>query len=303
MKNIQILVGISNSGKSTYAHKLWKKNPQEIVIINRDKIRELKFGYTEQTILEYYKREDINKLEKQITKYEDLLIHEALAENKIVIIDATHLSLKYIKKHEYWNVPIELIWFDITLKEALTRNMSRNRKVKEEVIFTQYNKYCNLRKELLSYSFSPKKLEQDSTLPKCWVFDIDNTLAHKGTRNAFDWKKVGEDTLDKSVGLLCQIIQEDIKGSEVIFCSGRDEVCRKDTEYWIRANNLNKSQNFTLLMRKENDMRSDDIVKEELWQEILKTRSIIALIDDRNSVCRRARALGLKVFQVEYGNF
>jgi hypothetical protein len=159
-----------------------------------------------------------------------------------------------------------------------------------------------LRENVASYSFSPKIIKQDETLRKCWVFDIDNTLAHKGSRNPFDWKKVGEDTVDKAVGILCEILQED-EEVEIIFCSGRDEVCRKETEDWIEKKGLNSFQDFTLLMRTANDMRSDDIVKEELWQEIMKTRNIITLIDNRNSVCRRARALGFKVFQVEYGNF
>ena len=299
---IKITIGCSNSGKSTWAHKQWKDNPQQTVIVNRDNIRLLLFGFNEESIAEYYSRPDINKLEKQVTKYEDVLIHETLAENKTVIVDATHLSQEYIKRYEYWNVPLELVWFDITLSEALERNSKRNRKVYETIIVKQHGKYINLKSNFSSYSFSPKALKQDGTLQKCWVFDIDNTLAHKGDRNPFDWKKVGEDILDEAVGSLCEILQSD-EEVEIIFCSGRDEVCRKETEYWIEAKGLNNYQDFKLLMRKANDMRSDDIVKEELWQEIMKTRNIIALVDDRNSVCRRARALGLKVFQVEYGNF
>lgn len=86
------------------------------------------------------------------------------------------------------------------------------------------------------------------------------------------------------------------------FCSERDEVCRKETEKWLKFN-LSKFNDYTILMRKQNDQRPDWIIKEELWRDIVKKYYIEAIIDDRNQVVRRARSLGLKVFQVEYGNF
>lgn len=66
--------------------------PQEYALVNRDKIRELLFGYTEETISEYYNRPDLSKLEKQVTIYEDTLIHEGLNLDKTVVVDATHLE-------------------------------------------------------------------------------------------------------------------------------------------------------------------------------------------------------------------
>ena len=50
MGTIEILIGISNSGKSTYAHEKWLKDPQNTVVINRDKIRELLFGFNRNLI-------------------------------------------------------------------------------------------------------------------------------------------------------------------------------------------------------------------------------------------------------------
>ena len=66
MKNkgsIKILIGISNSGKSTYSHEQWLKNPENTIIVNRDAIRYM-FGYTEETISEYYSRPDFNKRDR-----------------------------------------------------------------------------------------------------------------------------------------------------------------------------------------------------------------------------------------------
>lgn len=44
-------------------------------------------------------------------------------------------------------------------------------------------------------------------------------------------------------------------------------------------------------------------IKEDMWREIAKEHYIIGMFDDRLQVVRRARALNLKVFNVEYNNF
>lgn len=299
---IKITIGCSNSGKSTYAHKQWQENPGGVVIVNRDKIRELLFSYTEENVSEYYKRPDLNKLEKQVTKYEDTLINEALCEDKTVIIDATHLSEAYIKRHEYWNVPIELVWFDITLKEALTRNMSRKRQVDEDIIIKQYNKYVGLRKNLVSYSFSPKIINQSRNLPPCIIYDIDGTIAKMTNRSPYDWKRVGEDKIISSVVATLDWINsiEEKFRPEVIICTGRDAGCKHETLEWLKHYKLEYNK---IYFRPEGDQRPDWVVKEEMWRDITTTNYIVGMYDDRLQVVRRARALGLKVFNVEYNNF
>jgi predicted kinase len=302
MNKIIVLIGCSNSGKSTWAHKQWEKNPQSTVIINRDKIRELLFSYTEDNVSEYYSRPDLSKLEKQVTKYEDTLINEALCEGKTVIVDATHLDVKYITRYEYWNKEIELVWFDVTLKEALTRNMSRRRQVDEAIITKQYVKYVNLRKELTSYSFSPKIIKNNRNLPPCVIYDVDGTIAKMTDRSPYDWSRVGEDLMIDSV---CATIDwiGDLKleyRPKVIICTGRDGEALEDTERWLIQNNIYYDEIF---IRAKGDMRADWIVKQEMWESISKDNYIIGMYDDRLQVCRRARNLGLKVFNVEYNNF
>lgn len=302
MKKLKILIGCSNSGKSVFAHKQWEENPDKVVVINRDKIRELLFSYTEETVSQYYSRPGLNKLEKQVTKYEDTLINEALCEGKMVIVDATHLEQKYIKRFEYWNVPLELVWFDITLKEALTRNMSRRRQVDETIIEKQYGKYVNLRKEFSSYSFLPKKLKQNRNLPPCVIYDIDGTIAKMNGRSPYDWKRVGEDFMIHNV---CATIDwlgdlEPEYRPKVVICTGRDGEALEDTERWLIQNNIYYDDIF---IRSKGDMRPDWVVKEEMWEDISKENYIIGMYDDRLQVVRRARALGLKVFNVEYNNF
>lgn len=299
MKQIIITIGISNAGKSTWSNEQWKKNPSGVIVINRDKIRELLFGYTEGTITEYYQRTDIPRLEKQVTKYEDTLIHEALAEGKTVIVDATHLEGKYIERFKYWNVPIRLEWFDITLKEALTRNMGRTRKVPEDFMEKQYGKYINLRKGF-QWKYEPTTIGLNPELPGVYLLDIDGTIAHmNGKRSPYDWKSVGVDDLCPALSPVINAMKLSTK-TNVIVVSGRDGVCQPETVEWLGKHGIDHS---TLRMRAENDMRPDWQIKEEIWRELAQKYNILALFDDRLQVVRRARALGLKVFNVEYNNF
>jgi len=145
MGKIIILSGISNSGKSSFAATTVQNNPEKYIIVNRDKLREAHYGYTEETVSEYYHRDDLQYLESQITAVQDSLINFWLKRGKDVIVDATNLKKAYIKEFDKFGFPTEVMYFDITLKEALTRNMSRKRKVDPEVIERQYGQYVNLR--------------------------------------------------------------------------------------------------------------------------------------------------------------
>lgn len=304
MKKLIILIGISGAGKSTFAHKMWLESPLNTIIVSRDNIRYM-FGYTEETVKDYYSRPDLNKLEKQVTKYEDTLIYEDLCENKTVIVDATHLHKDYIKRFEYWNVLLEIKWFDVTLKEALIRDMSRARQVGEDIISKQYNKYVNLRNNLSDYSFTPRVLNNDDTKADCFIFDIDGTIAHMEDRNAYDWNRVGEDSLDTNIAnIFCALNREcDYQLPEnIIFCSGRDEICRADTLEWLKSN-LGKFNNYNLMMRPQGDNRPDWIIKQEMAEEICKKYYISCWFDDRLQVTRHLRQLGLKVLNVEHNNF
>lgn len=289
-----------------------QSNPKEYLRINRDDIRCLLYGYNDDTISEYYGREDLHKLEKQVTKYEDTLIHEGLAEGKTIIIDNTNLSKEYIERFKFWNVPMEVRFFDITLKEALTRNMSRTRKVDEHIIQNQYGKYVSLRKTLTEdCSIEPTSILNDSTLPPVYLLDLDGTICQmNGKRGAFDWKKVGGDDVDKSLlpvikainvhGFWTDIYSPDFKIPEIIVVSGRDEVCLPETVEWLKDHNIKYKE---IYMRPNGDYRPDWQVKEDIWREICKDYNILAGFDDRMQVVRRGRSLGLKMFQVAYNNF
>jgi predicted kinase len=301
MKNrITILVGISGSGKSTLAHEEWLKDPQNVMIVNRDKIREQFFGYTEDTMNKYYERDDIYSLEKQVTRFEDTLIHDALNLGKDVIVDATHLKRAYIERFKFWNVSTTYKMIPIMVKEAEIRDRGRKRRVGGDIIKRQNEQYVNLFHDLLKnpIDFTPVTLLNNSDGRDVVIFDIDGTLAHKGERSAYDWKAVGQDIVDEPTAEIMDMIK--CSGSKVIICTGRDGIARYETEKWLKLNKLNYD---ALLIRAQGDSRPDWIVKEEMWRDIAKDYHIVGMFDDRLQVTRRARSLGLKVFNVEYGNF
>lgn len=305
MSKLIITVGISGSGKSTYAFTTVKHNPDRYVIVNRDKIRELLYGYTEETILEYYNRNDLNKLEKQVTAYENVLIKQGLSLNKTVIVDATHLKVEYINRFKFFNVDTEIKWFDCDLNTAIERDSKRTRKVGEVIIKRQYNQYINLKKTYLASGWKKEYLVQNPNLPNCIIFDIDGTLAHKNDRNAYDWLKVEQDTLDDSVANLYKILtslNDEYRAiPRVIICTGRDGICQESTKKWLEDNKLYNYCEFHI--RKNNDNRPDWQVKKEMWEDISTRYNILYMLDDRNQVVDYARSLGLKVFQVAEGNF
>lgn len=298
MNKLIILVGISGSGKSTFSSTTVRHNPERYVIVNRDKIRELLFGYTEETIFEYYLRSDLNKLEKQVTVYEDILIKQGLNTGKDVIVDATHLKANYIDRFKFFNIHTEINFFDIDLKEAIDRDSKRIRKVGETVIKKQYDQYNHLKKTYIASGWKKDHLVQNHNLPPCVIFDIDGTLAHKNMRNPFDWTKVGQDTLDLPVAGLFNILKLDYN---LIICTGRDGVCEKETKDWLDLHHVQNYKEFHI--RKKGDNRPDWQVKREMWEDISTRYNIIYLVDDRNQVVDYARSMGLKVFQVAEGNF
>lgn len=300
---IYLFIGPAGSGKSTLARNMARF--LNVVIVGRDHLREMLFGYTPETINAYYSLESLRKDEKIITAYQDTIIKKALNDGKHVFVDNTNLDIKIIEDFKKFNVPLKFILVETDLETAIERDRLRARTVGEDIIKKQFEKLEHLKKTFDFKDWTPEPVggllgqNHNPANGSVWVFDIDGTLAlNTSGRSPFDYASVGKDSVNEPVRKTLEAL--DATGYDIILCSGREEAFREQTVDWLLDNGITFG---SLYMRPTKDFRKDYIVKEEMWRDILKYHNIIAMFDDRTQVVEHARKLGFTVFQVAEGNF
>ncbi|HEX6873524.1 MAG TPA: hypothetical protein VF163_20695 [Micromonosporaceae bacterium] len=142
--------------------------------------------------------------------------------------------------------------------------------------------------------------ERESMQPDAILVDIDGTVALRGNRSPYDESKVSGDRPNAPV--IAAVRAMHAAGHLVVFCSGRTERCRDDTQKWLADHVAVPYE--ALLMRTVGDARKDAIVKRELFERHIRNHyRVVAVFDDRNQVVAMWRRLGLVVFQVADGDF
>ena len=280
-----ITVGISASGKTHWAEE-FIRNRSDWININRDDIR---FNHFCNGVRDWSKYKW--KHEGEVTCIQEREIDWA-AENKMnIIISDTNLNPKYRNRlidllQTGYGYDVEIKAFNVDLDEAIRRDKLRPNSVGHDVIWKQWLQWLDF--------IGRKKYMPNLELPNAVVVDVDNTVASKGDRSPYAWDRVRE---DKPISVVIDAVRGlSQQGYEIIFLSGRDSICMEDTEEWLQS-----YFNFpiTLFMRKNKDMRKDTVVKEELFfKHVAPNWNVSLVIDDRPSVCRMWRELGLKVAQV-----
>ena len=135
---------------------------------------------------------------------------------------------------------------------------------------------------------------------KAIICDIDGTLAHMQDRSPYDWDKVSDDVVDKTIKEILRTFYSTSKYA-IILASGRDDVCKQITERWLGKNYIFYD---ALYMRKHNDNRPDEVIKKEIYDKHIKDKyDVVFVLDDRNKVVKMWRDLGLKCLQVAEGDF
>lgn len=311
MPKIVCLRGLPGSGKSIWAKARLGMMSND-VRVNRDDLRESLFDSA--GILEGW-QEDL------ITQAEQAVADAALKAGRDVIVDAMHLRPKYLKNwnlfalergadFEYQEFPTPV---DVCVNRDHNRFVSGGRGVGEDVIREIAARYMPKGKflpytilqsdpELLGkFGFEDRVVvpyANPTTLPPVVLVDIDGTMALMGDRNPYDWEAVSQDKPNWPVlDLVSTLIFE---GSSIVFLSGRDGSCRDATLKWLRKwLPRGEDGRWFLLMREAGDNRKDSIVKREIFDaKIRGNYHVRFVLDDRPSVCRMWRSLGLPVFQV-----
>ena len=141
-----------------------------------------------------------------------------------------------------------------------------------------------------------------------YVFDMDGTLAlveHRrklldGTRP--DWHSFNKaslfDPLNDAVANTLRALYS--AGFKIWIVSGRSDIAELETRGWLTKYNVPYHH---LLMRSASDNRADDILKKEWALQYDFVDTVLAVFDDRNSVVKMWRELGIPCFQVAEGDF
>ena len=288
MQKIILTKGLPASGKSTWAKQYIKDHP-DTKRVNKDDLR---------AMLDNSRWSSSN--EKFILKARNYIVQLALDSGNSVIVDDTNLNpiheeemLRVAKENE---VGFEVHDFsDVSVDECIKRDLARPNSVGEKVIKDMYNKFIAKTESTVPYPI-------DKTLLSCYIFDIDGTLALKSNRSPFEWGRVGEDTVNVPVASVYRMLESSLGNEYKFFIfSGRDSVCRKETEEWLQKYGIKYEG---LFMRPENNMEKDSIIKARLFDENIRGKyNVAGVFDDRQQVVDMWRSMGITCFQVAEGNF
>lgn len=316
-------VGILACGKSTWSKEEVRKDPEGTIRINRDDLR---------SMLSNYHFSEAN--EKIVTSTKDFLLAHALKRGRNVIIDETNLNRRNFddvcQKIRDLNIDCMVMEkpFFIELDEAVARDATRtsSNKVGEEVVKKFWkksggnqHKHYKPRVEMISrkteMTVADGKPPVDGKLPLAIICDLDGTLSlfnsinrdgsvtiqHEGVhaRSPYDASKADEDAINEQVAAVVETLYK--AGHKIIFCSGREDCYRPQTETFIKKH---LGIEYELFMRKTSDQRKDSIIKEEIYNAHIAPRyNVFLVLDDRNQVVEFWRKKGLTCFQVAEGDF
>lgn len=292
---LTVCQGLPGSGKSTWA------SAQNVVVVNKDDIRvQLKQDQGWE-----WSREG----EKMVVDIRDAKIMLALAGGHDVISSDTNFGkhvghLKLLAQKA--GAEFEIQRFDVPLDECIRRNAQRtgDARVPDSSIYEMYVKF--VASDPGHYPLSVpqvqpvSKVEYVERLPSAIICDLDGTLClNNGHRGVFDYAKADEDELCPQVMRLLEYYKEN--DFAIIYMSGREEYGREAADKFMLKHGCPAGE---LFMRGNGDKRKDSIVKRELFDAHVRGKwNIEFVLDDRDQVVKMWRGLGLKCFQVDFGDF
>lgn len=143
----------------------------------------------------------------------------------------------------------------------------------------------------------------DDLLPLA-VFDIDGVLAdvthrlHHLERRPKNWRAFfaaapQDPPLEQGVALA----REAARDCEVVYLTGRPELCRQDTLHWLRRHAL---PDGALTMRSSRDRRPARVAKPQLLARVAHDRRVAVVVDDDLEVCDAYELAGWPVLRATW---
>ena len=337
MAGILILThGLIASGKSTWARKEHERDPENIIVVERDELRSSLFGEG------YHKKDPDQKSESQVSQLQQKLIKKGLAEGKTVIVSDTNLNHRFLpvltNLAKNYNAKVEQQYFNVPIEECKRRNRERGaaggRFVPEHIIDRMakiaYDEEGNLKefrlgeKTVFIYDrsgsagaglvkeFNEKQLRDFPLEAEVAIsVDMDGTLADMRAASdrsfgpGVDKKKAGFPLFHKlgkdapvNQSVLDATWQAREAGINVIGITGRSDEYAYETITFLERIGAPISK---LYMRKSGDYRSDYEMKKEILEEIRNDgQEIIWALDDNPKVLRMWGEEGIPVTVVPW---
>ncbi len=145
------------------------------------------------------------------------------------------------------------------------------------------------------------------------IVDIDGTISKVGERLKYlnqepkDWDSFYNDSFEDEpiIEIVDLVYDLYLQRYQLVFCTGRRESCREKTINWFNKYFEPEVAKFSkLLMRPNKDHRHDTEIKPELLKNAgIELDSIAFVLEDRNSMVKKWRELGLICLQVAEGDF
>lgn len=307
MTTLWIARGLPASGKTTWARQqLAGRVRGSIIRLNRDDLRRMGLPNG------YGKPE--HDAERSITTMRNAALGALLTFRCDVICDDTNLRSKYVRElmlvARHAAAAVEIVDFThVPLDECIRRDRDRSgpEQVGEDVIRAMHTRY------LAQHHGKPLPIPEPPDAvkvtpyvppldaPKAVLCDVDGTVALMVDRGPYDETRVGTDQPNKPViETLWALIAA---GHHPVFMSGRSEKCREATTAWL-LRHIGTPWVSELHMRAAGDTRPDTEVKLELFNTHIRDRyDVRVVLDDRDSVVRLWRSLGMTCLQVAPGDF
>lgn len=155
-------------------------------------------------------------------------------------------------------------------------------------------------------------INKENRLKNIIIVDIDGTISKIGDRLKYlfdtpkDWDSFyrhafQDEPIQEIIDLVFAL---SLRGYKIVFCTGRKEIIRDRTEKWISKYFPFNFEYELLLMRENKDHRSDTQAKIELVSNAgILLQEIAFVLEDRNSMVKKWRSLGVKCLQCAEGDF
>lgn len=304
MPTVTLMQGLPASGKSTAALEMVNAPGARTRRVNLDDLRRMLDDNDGSKRLG-------KDHEEVVAATQDSAILAAVDAGFDVIIDNTHLVPRLPNRYKRLlaarDVRFKVRNFtDVPLEVCIERDRNRAAAVGEQVIRDMHARMLAARKS--GWRLTAEWLNDRPVVvpyipnplrPPAVLCDIDGTLALHAGRGPYDLDRCETDLLNEEVArilALCDRVED-----YVVLLSGRKSEYREHTERWLAKHQVPYDH---LWMRAAGDNRSDDVVKAELFDAHVRDRFAVRFVlDDRDRVVALWRRMGLKCWQVNYGNF